>query len=56
MEMLVHMLMCEIVELYIDKNVRIVWLHLHEPVECENTYGIVWFGAMSSVAGVCMSL
>ena len=55
MEMLVHMLMCEIVELYIDKNVRIVWLHLHESAECENTYGIVRFCTMSSAAVVCMS-
>ena len=38
MEMLVHMLMCEIMGLYIDKSVRIVRLHLHEPVEFENTY------------------
>lgn len=41
MEMLVHMLMCEIMGLYIDKSVRIVRLHLHEPVECENTYEII---------------
>ena len=47
-------LIYEIMELYIDKNVRIVWLHLHEPVECENTYGIVWFGAISSAEVVCM--
>lgn len=54
MEMLVHMLMCEIVELHIDKSVSIVWLHLHESAECENTYGIAWFYTMSSVAVVCM--
>lgn len=47
MEMPVHMLMCETMGLYIDKSVRIVRLHLHEPVECENTYEIIrWHDRM----------